>query len=89
MNVLGLSVTSNGKDPCPSLTEKEFVKIIVNSSLDQSILKEINPKYSLEGLYTEAEAPILWPSDEKSQLTGKRPRCWERLRAEGEGGSRG
>ena len=30
---------------------------------NQSILKEIRPKYSLEGLITEAEAPILWPSD--------------------------
>ena len=56
MNVSGLSVTSNGKDPCPNLTEKEFVKIIANSSLDQSILKEIKPEYSLEGLYAEAEA---------------------------------
>ena len=33
---------------------------------NQSILKEINPKYSLE-------APILWPPDVKSQLTGKDP----------------
>jgi len=29
---------------------------------NQSILKEINPEYSLEGLTNvEAEAPILWP----------------------------
>ena len=35
---------------------------------NQSILKEINPEYSLE-----AEAPILCPPDEKSQLTGKDP----------------
>ena len=38
---------------------------------NQSILKEINPEYSLEGLMLEAEAPILWPPDKKSQLTGK------------------
>ena len=33
--------------------------------LNQYILKEINPEYSLEGLRTdaEAEAPILWPPD--------------------------
>ena len=37
----------------------------------------------------EAEAPILWPPDEKSRLIGKRPWCWERLRAGGEGGDRG
>ena len=31
---------------------------------NQSVLKEISPEYSLEGL-TEAETPILWPSDTK------------------------
>ena len=30
---------------------------------NQSILKEINPEYSLEGLKAEAEAPILWSPD--------------------------
>ena len=28
---------------------------------NQSILKEINPEYSLQGLGAEAEAPIPWP----------------------------
>ena len=32
----------------------------------QSILKEINPEYSLEGLMLKLEAPILWPPDAKS-----------------------
>ena len=32
---------------------------------NQSIPKEINPEYSLEGL-AEAEAPVLWPPDVKS-----------------------
>ena len=52
----------------------------------QSILKEINPEYSLEGLMlklhnlaTWGEVPTHW----------KRPWCWERLRAEGEEGNRG
>ena len=40
---------------------------------NQSILKEINPEYSLEGLTTEADAPILRPLDMKSRLTGKDP----------------
>ena len=40
---------------------------------NQSILKEINPKYSLEGLIAEGEAPIPWPADVKSQLIGKDP----------------
>ena len=33
---------------------------------NQSILREINPEYSLE-------APILWPPEVKGQLTGKDP----------------
>ena len=33
---------------------------------NQSILKELDPEYSLEGTDNEAEAPILWPSDVKS-----------------------
>ena len=35
---------------------------------NQSILKEISPEYSLD-----AEAPILWPPNAKSWLTGKDP----------------
>ena len=48
---------------------------------NQSIQKEINPDYSLEG---EAEALIIWPPVAKSRLTGK-DWCWERLQAGGEG----
>ena len=40
---------------------------------NQSIVKEINPEYSLEGLTAEVETPILWPPDGKSQFTGKDP----------------
>ena len=40
---------------------------------NQSVLKEINPDYSLEGLILEVEAPILWPPDAKSQLIEKDP----------------
>ena len=58
--------------------------------LNPSSFKETSPEYSLEGLITEAEAPVLWPPDAKSQLIRKDPDCyWERLRAGGEGGSRG
>ena len=31
------------------------------------------PEFSLEGLILEAEAPMLWPPDEKSLLLGKEP----------------
>ena len=35
---------------------------------NQSILKEINPGYALEG---HVSVPIPWPPDVKSQLIGK------------------
>ena len=38
---------------------------------NQSILKEINPAYSIRR--TDAKAPILWPPDAKSRLIGKDP----------------
>ena len=45
----------------------------ITGSSNQSILKEISPGYSLERTVVEAETPILWPPDEKSQLIGKDP----------------
>ena len=39
---------------------------------NQSILKEINPEYSLEGLMLKLKLQ-LWPPDAKGQLTGKDP----------------
>ena len=39
---------------------------------NQSILKEINPGYSLEGLVSQS-SPELWPPDAKNQLIGKDP----------------
>ena len=33
---------------------------------NQSILREINPEYSLEGLMAEAETPVFWSSDANS-----------------------
>ena len=40
---------------------------------NQSILKEISPGCSLEGLMVEAETPIFWPPDAKSWLIWKHP----------------
>ena len=54
---------------------------------NQSILKEISFEYSLEGLMLKLK-PILWPPDAKNWLL-KRPWCWERLKARGEGDNRG
>ena len=51
---------------------------------NQSILKEINPKYSLEGMLLKLKLNTLAMRCEK--LTHwKRPWCWERLKAGGEG----
>ena len=55
---------------------------------NQSILKEISPEYSLEGLMLKLNSNILatwW--EELTHL--KRPWCWERLRAGGDGDDRG
>ena len=38
---------------------------------NQSILKEINPGISLEGMMLKAETPVLWPPHAKSGLIGK------------------
>ena len=65
---------------------------------NQSILKEIYPEYSLEGLMLKlqySEDPILWPCDVKSPLSiseavniRERPWYWEGLKARGEGDNR-
>ena len=44
---------------------------------DQSILKEISPEYLLGRTDAEAETPIFWPPDGKSQLIGKDPDAGE------------
>ena len=53
----------------------------------------VNPKGNQSWIFigrtdAEAEASILWPPDVKL-MRWKRPCCWERLRAGGEGGTRG
>ena len=40
---------------------------------NQSILREINPECSLEGLMLKAESPIFWPPNVKNWLIGKDP----------------
>ena len=54
------------------------------SRSNQSILKEINPWIFIRR--SNAEAPILWPPEVKSQLDGKDPD--DRLKEKGEGGNR-
>ena len=60
----------------------------LESPLDSTENKPVNSKRNQSWIFTgrtEAEAPILWPPDVKSWLIWKRPWCWERLKAGGEG----
>ena len=56
--------------------------------LNQSILKEINPEYSLEALTLKLKLQyfghLMWRT-----ASLERPWCWERLKAGGEGDDRG
>ena len=56
---------------------------------NQSILKEINPEYSLEALMLKLKLQYFGHPDAKNWLIKKRPWCWERLKAGGEGDDRG
>ena len=51
---------------------------------NQSILKEISPEYSLEGLMLKLKLQYFGYLMRKLTYL-KRPRCWERLKAGGEG----
>ena len=52
---------------------------------NQSILKEISPEYSLEGLMLKLKLPILWPPDAKNWLIGKDPDAGKDWRQEEKG----
>ena len=55
---------------------------------NQSILKEISPEYSLDGLMLKLKLQYFGPWCE--ELTHfKRPRCWEILKTGGKGDNRG
>ena len=55
---------------------------------NQSILKEINPEYSLEGVMLKLKLQYSGHLMRRADLL-KRPWCWERLKAGGEGDNRG
>ena len=58
---------------------------------NQSVLKDISPEYSLEGLMLKLKlqyfGPLMWRTDSLENTHWKR--CWERLKARGEGDKRG
>ena len=55
---------------------------------NQSILKEISAEYSLGGMMLKLKLQYFLPPDMKNWLI-KRPWCWEKLMAGGEGDDRG
>ena len=62
----------------------------LGSPLDCKEIKPVNPKGNQSWIFTgktdtEAEAPILWPSDAKSRLTGKDPDAGKDWRQEEKG----
>ena len=66
----------------------------LESPLDSKEIKAINPKGNQPWIFTgrtdaKAEAPILWPPDAKSQLTGKDPDAGEDSGQREEGDDRG
>ena len=65
----------------------------LENPLDCKEIKPVHPKANQSWIFTgradfEAETPVLWPPDTKNWLTRKKPWCWERLKAEGEGDDR-
>ena len=63
---------------------------ILESPLDCKKIQPVNPKWNqpwifIERTNVEAEAPILWPPDMKSQLIGKDPDDGKDWRWEGKG----
>ena len=53
----------------------------LESPLDSKEIKPVNPKGNQHQVFigtdTEAEVPILWAPDVKSQVTGKDPDAWK------------
>ena len=63
----------------------------LESPLDCKEIQPVHPKWNQSLIFigrTDAEAPILWPPDAKNWHL-KRPWCWEKLKAGGEGDNRG
>ena len=70
-----------------------FWTVVLEKALESPLdIKPVNPKENQSWIFigsTHAKAPILWPPDVKNWLIWKRPWCWGRLEAGGEGDNRG
>ena len=69
----------------------KWVQFMVYSSKELPLVhpKEYQSWVFIGRIDVEAETPILWATWCKELTHLKRPWCWERLRAEGEGNDRG
>ena len=72
---------------------RRLLRVLWTARSNQSILKEISPEYSLEGLMLKLKLQyfghMMWRPDSGKDLDWKRPGFWERLKARGEADSRG
>ena len=67
------------------------LEMTLESPFDYKEIKSVNPKGNQLWIFigrtdAEAEAPVLWPD---AKNLWKRPWCWERMKARGEGDDRG
>ena len=67
---------------------RRFLRVPWTARSNQLILKEISPEYSLEGLMLKLKLQY-FPTWCEELAHWKRPWCWERLKAGGEGDDRG
>ena len=68
--------------------EKTSENPLIARRSNQSILKEINPEYSREGLMLKLKLHCFYHLLQKANSVEKNELSWERLKAEGDGGSK-
>ena len=75
-----------------------FWTVVLDKTLESPLnckeIQPVYPKWNQSWIFigrtdAEPEAPILWPPDMEELTHWKRPWCWERLKAGGEGDDRG
>ena len=67
---------------------------LLKSPLDWKEIQPVHPEGNQSWMFigrtdTEAESPIPWPPEHEEPTPWKRPWCWERFKAGGEGDDRG
>ena len=92
-----MMITIDAEKPFDKVKNWYFWTVVLERTLecplDLKEIKPVSPKGNQSWIFigrtdAEAETLILWPPDVKSSLW-KRPWCWERLKAAGEGDDRG